>query len=417
MATKFDEFSDNIKDYQRILLSCLISSEAIYGDDPIKKLNEFDHDLLEKNQFKHLIKESLFSQTVSTKTHSIKCKSRGEFDSRYMVSNNEDKELMIITFRGSKEIKDWITDAKFGLSENVDAAGKVHQGFYDRCHQIPIDFFKDKALCGYRLIFTGHSLGAAVASLVSLCVLRALPSKYHKKIMCIGFGSPAIGCSAFAKDANENFMKNFHFYINENDPVVDLLIKPRIILPIINKVLKDKLKGMSKEMLLSYHGFTNEVDNKLDRDILMTKIIESKIETVVTSARGYEHFGTFIQVFGQGKIEIYDEYPCLKDHNLSDHKMKNYLSNLILVLKNSKSWEKLNTRSSFTVRKFNELFVPSTIEKVSAESLAFNTFSVSIEEPLQMLAQLAQICSVTSWISNANSESFSYCQKQYFLSV
>lgn len=60
-----------------------------------------------------------------------------------------------------------------------------------------INFLKD-----YRLTFTGHSLGGALASLAALrVVLENL--KASKQIKLYTFGQPRVGCSRFAAKHDE----------------------------------------------------------------------------------------------------------------------------------------------------------------------------------------------------------------------
>ena len=103
--------------------------------------------------------------------------------------------------------------------------GKVHAGFSARANQVPINFFINKIVNeGYRCIFTGHSLGGAAATLVAIRVLFHEKikenSEYTKNILCVGFGTPAVGTSSFVNYVDEKYKENFHFYVNNNDLVV-----------------------------------------------------------------------------------------------------------------------------------------------------------------------------------------------------
>ena len=49
----------------------------------------------------------------------------------------------------------------------------------------------------------GHSLGAAVASLCALQVLKQLPPEQHHTVSSIGFASPAFGNAALAAYVEE----------------------------------------------------------------------------------------------------------------------------------------------------------------------------------------------------------------------
>ena len=88
--------------------------------------------------------------------------------------------------------------------------GSVHSGFLNRSLEIPIDFFLDKLIDDdYQLIFTGHSLGAAVAALLTVRVLFNDKvfgkQQLENRVLFIGFGSPTVGDKEFANCINKYF--------------------------------------------------------------------------------------------------------------------------------------------------------------------------------------------------------------------
>ena len=64
---------------------------------------------------------------------------------------------------------------------------------------------------GKQLLVTGHSLGAALATLYSDRIA-------DMNSACYTFGSPRVGCSLFAQLFNERINNSFR-YVNDNDPV------------------------------------------------------------------------------------------------------------------------------------------------------------------------------------------------------
>lgn len=93
----------------------------------------------------------------------------------------------VLAFRGSDDLRAWMT--------NLDArpapwrgGGKVHRGFAEALDMVWPDIEPALQQATSPTLFTGHSLGAALATLAaSLCPEAAL----------ITFGSPRIGDSAF----------------------------------------------------------------------------------------------------------------------------------------------------------------------------------------------------------------------------
>jgi pimeloyl-ACP methyl ester carboxylesterase len=97
-----------------------------------------------------------------------------------------------IVFRGTQADKkaDLIADAKF-LPEPWPEGGRVHRGFANAFQAIQKDV-DDWITChaGWRIIITGHSLGAAMATLLA---------SRHPSAELVTFGSPRVGNAAFAR--------------------------------------------------------------------------------------------------------------------------------------------------------------------------------------------------------------------------
>ncbi len=132
----------------------------------------------------------------------------------------------VIAFRGSEEtnIADWITDLKF-VKQEYPYAGteakniKVHHGFMDAYRSVRDAVLKEAKSTKYeRIIFTGHSLGAALAKLAALDVSYNVPGK---AIVCYTFGAPKVGNQEFAKSYNKRVPNTFRV-VNAGDYISDL---------------------------------------------------------------------------------------------------------------------------------------------------------------------------------------------------
>jgi hypothetical protein len=99
----------------------------------------------------------------------------------------------IIAFRGTQadKMEDLVTDARF-WPVRWDGPGRVHLGFRDAFYALRAQV--DAWLAGHSgrsgLVVTGHSLGAAMASLMAAL---------HQGSILVTFGSPRVGGRAFAK--------------------------------------------------------------------------------------------------------------------------------------------------------------------------------------------------------------------------
>lgn len=112
---------------------------------------------------------------------------------------------------------------------------KIHQGFYNQYKHLEQDI--DEEIKNYmenkdrnkernkekdknnkkevNIIFSGHSLGGALATISSLTYSLKYPDL---NIACITFGSPRVGDKSFATYFN-NIVKESYRFVNDNDPV------------------------------------------------------------------------------------------------------------------------------------------------------------------------------------------------------
>lgn len=116
-------------------------------------------------------------------------------------------------FRGSTSIIDWINNADTKLTAYPNCPGcEVHLGFYEAeqsVFQLMIGMLQT-ALQQYpmtqMLIFTGHSLGGAMSTLMALDTLLLSPPLTTLPIRLFNFGSPRVGNKPFAIFASEKLL-------------------------------------------------------------------------------------------------------------------------------------------------------------------------------------------------------------------
>ena len=159
--------------------------------------------------------------------------SRGR-DSQMYVCRYENK--LSITFRGTESARDILTDLNCiqvemplkGVKENEYP--EVHWGFYNQFNELKPDL--DRIIKDYceekiehkeatyereckEIIFSGHSLGGALATVSALNYGCEYP---NINIDCITFGSPRVGDIKFA-EYFDNIIDNSYRFVNDNDPI------------------------------------------------------------------------------------------------------------------------------------------------------------------------------------------------------
>jgi predicted lipase len=102
----------------------------------------------------------------------------------------EFSEYFIIGIQGTDNLMNLRSDVKFDLDKNIDLDIKVHSGFnsaalaiYTQIHRENPDVFSE----GRKLIFTGHSLGGAVALIMAMKA-----KKIGLDVRAVTFGQPEI---------------------------------------------------------------------------------------------------------------------------------------------------------------------------------------------------------------------------------
>lgn len=123
---------------------------------------------------------------------------------------------LILAFRGTESVKDWMTDIDVNLVNGP--GGKVHDGFLCALNTIwrPLLRLMDATREKRRLWVTGHSLGAALATLATAKL------RIEKAIPVTGlytFGSPRVGNEDFARNFDADFYYQNYRVVNNNDVV------------------------------------------------------------------------------------------------------------------------------------------------------------------------------------------------------
>jgi hypothetical protein len=145
---------------------------------------------------------------------------------------------LVISCRGTESKSDVLTDLKAWKNNLYDiyyhknyknlkskfGMPAIHAGFYDQYSSIRFIIYHKvyeyllNEKINPTLIFVGHSLGGALATIGSVCIAVQFANRDDLKIKCYTYGSPRVGDKNFANIFN-HFVKDSERIVNELDPV------------------------------------------------------------------------------------------------------------------------------------------------------------------------------------------------------
>ncbi|SEE44529.1 lipase family protein [Pseudomonas migulae] len=186
----------------------------LYEDVPYSKRLEivpFDPDLYVVND-----PELKDDQEHPAKIHFLDdTDKKGATDTQAFITHND--ELILIAVRGTYElIADGLRDADAFQVPFQETESKVHRGFYEaaqKAYEFVVNYL-DKFYAGQKLLICGHSLGGAVALLLSE-MLRRRPA-FDYTLQLYTYGAPRAGDANFVAGAKDLV---HHRVVNHNDPV------------------------------------------------------------------------------------------------------------------------------------------------------------------------------------------------------
>lgn len=156
--------------------------------------------------------------------------------------------VAVLSFRGTeKKLEDWLTDAQ--AEQIADPAkvipGALHKGFTTAFNSVAADIVATLIplqRAGVKIHVTGHSLGAALASLAALH-LEARPETTGAVATVHTFGSPRVGDPVFAAAFERAFRGRSYRFVNNEDIVTRV---PPPDLPFGEKILRYEHVGEMK---------------------------------------------------------------------------------------------------------------------------------------------------------------------------
>ncbi|XP_075240303.1 uncharacterized protein LOC142335859 isoform X2 [Convolutriloba macropyga] len=164
---------------------------------------------------------SIMTATIVTDEHG---------SNQFVVAKCDESETVYVAFKGTGSWEDLATDLTIAPAhaKRTVSAGKFHAGFLKRAQMFPImrvlssDLFLDK-----HLVFCGHSLGGAIASIIYIELLiktHRSQTQIFKSVRSITFGSPFF-CDSESRNYLLKIDPDLQIFniVAENDPVPRIL--------------------------------------------------------------------------------------------------------------------------------------------------------------------------------------------------
>ncbi|KAM7183476.1 Alpha/Beta hydrolase fold [Rhypophila sp. PSN 637] len=145
-------------------------------------------------------------------------------DTRGLIAIDPARSLIVVSFRGSISVRNWITDASFTQIPCTLGIGcLVHAGFASAWSEVSAVVLAGVASARaanppYTVVSTGHSLGGAIATLAAAYLREAgHPTDLYT------YGSPRVGNSVFAKHVTETQGLGAEYRVTHTDDPVPKL--------------------------------------------------------------------------------------------------------------------------------------------------------------------------------------------------
>jgi len=192
---------------------------------------------------------------------------------------------IVIAFRGTVGILDWLNDFKGILVSSPYSKGKIHKGFLDSLRNLEEEMYEElmtlvKKHPLAKIYITGHSKGGALATLMGQFIISK-NKKLKRKISVVTFGSPRVGNKEFSSDYDINHYRYESFW----DIVPHLPFSEQECLLCeklsVDHMLKDFMKltpyvHVGKSRIFKKKRKDLVEENRLDKDMLKNKDISKE---------------------------------------------------------------------------------------------------------------------------------------------
>lgn len=143
-----------------------------------------------------------------------------KYDVNGFIGYRTEDETIYVVFRGTQSIRDWIDDFHIRqIDYFLCDECKVHKGFIEAEQAVIRDVIEEVNVLrdkfeNYNIVITGHSLGAALATLSAVDL-----NNLNVSAQLFVFGSPRIFNEEAARYVSENIIPNF-VHVSHNKDIV-----------------------------------------------------------------------------------------------------------------------------------------------------------------------------------------------------
>ncbi|EIN12299.1 alpha/beta-hydrolase [Punctularia strigosozonata HHB-11173 SS5] len=154
-------------------------------------------------------------------------------DSEGFIARDDNRKEIVISFRGSTTIQNYISDVELVLIPydiaNVTApfGTLVHTGFLTAYKAVATELLANVTAVAteypdYAIVPLGHSLGGAIASIAAVSLKASFPDR---PMRLYTYGQPRTGNAVYATWVNDNFADNSFRVVHRDDCVPQLIVE------------------------------------------------------------------------------------------------------------------------------------------------------------------------------------------------